>query len=150
MKCYCKSNIEFSNCCEPFIKGLQQPASALELMKSRYSAYATSNLEYINKTQIEQFNLDDLIFLKNWSKNSHWQHLEIINYTVDTVEFKAYYIFERTQHLLHENSKFIKIENKWVYENGVANETKPVFGRNENCICGSRKKYKKCCLKELA
>jgi SEC-C motif-containing protein len=149
MLCYCKSNKEFDKCCGPFINGLQHPSVPLELMRSRYSAYSIGNLDYIQKTQREKFNNTDISFLKDWSKNSHWQHLEIVDSGDDFVEFKAFYIFNKVQHVMHEKSYFVKKDEKWIYDSGQSKEEKVLFGRNDPCICQSGKKYKKCCMKFL-
>jgi SEC-C motif-containing protein len=149
MLCPCKSNKEYKDCCEPFIKGLQLPQTPLELMKSRYSAYATSNLKYIQETQTEKLSSEDILVLNNWSKNTHWQHLEIVGFSDNFVEFKAYYIYDKIQHLMHEKSKFIKIDNRWIYDSGNLQESNLNIGRNDNCVCQSGKKYKKCCIKYL-
>lgn len=39
--CYCNSQKEFKDCCEPYIKGLEKAPTAEALIRSRYSAYAT-------------------------------------------------------------------------------------------------------------
>lgn len=153
MKCYCKSGKDFDNCCGYVIQN--GATTALELMKSRYSAYCISNMEYIQKTTTSN-KLDtlDLLFLKDWSKNSIWQHLEIINNTTQDnsaiVEFKAYYIYDKIQRVHHEISTFIKTNNIWYYDDGILKNTNPKVGRNDDCICGSEKKYKKCCAKYLS
>src|SRR3954471_18832380 len=47
--CPCGSRAKFKRCCLRFHQGLV-PGSALELMKSRYSAYAVGDAEYIINT----------------------------------------------------------------------------------------------------
>lgn len=115
-------------------------------MQSRYEAYARADIDYIIKTSCKELAQEDISFLSTWAKESHWQHLEIVNSSEDIVEFKAYYIFERKQFIHHEKSFFKKREDgSWCYEDGEFFESKPNFGRNDTCICGSGKKYKKCC-----
>jgi len=48
-KCSCHSDRLYSECCEPFHKGAL-PKTAVELMRSRYSAYAKGLSNYIIKT----------------------------------------------------------------------------------------------------
>jgi SEC-C motif-containing protein len=126
--------------------------SALELMKSRYSAYCVADLGYIESTTTpNKLDKQDIAFLTNWSKNSTWQHLEIVDNSEDTnsgmVEFKAYYIYEKVQRCHHEKSTFVKIDDVWYYDEGELFEENFRIGRNDECICGSGKKYKKCCNK---
>ena len=43
MKCPCSSGKEFAECCEPILTQAKKAATAEELMRSRYTAYATGN-----------------------------------------------------------------------------------------------------------
>lgn len=137
------------NLCQNIIDGKTFPKTALELMVSRYYAFKTSNIEYIKKTQTVKWSKEEEAEALFWAKNSFWQHLEIIDYCENEVEFKAYYIYNGKQELLHERSSFIKKDGKWLYERGTLYNTKADIARNAKCICQSGKKYKQCCLKRL-
>ena len=54
MRCYCCSSKPFDECCEPFIKGDKHPTSAKQLMRSRFSAYATAHYQYIFETYTKE------------------------------------------------------------------------------------------------
>lgn len=54
MRCYCCSSKPFNECCEPFIKGDKHPSSAEQLMRSRFSAYATAHYQYILETYTKE------------------------------------------------------------------------------------------------
>ena len=138
-----------SSYCQDIVNGKIKPNSALELMQSRYYAYATVNLEYILKTQIDNWSQAELSEATTWAKKSFWQHLEIINYSETEVEFKAYYIYAGKQEVIHELSTFVKQGDNWLYKSGKLYDTKADIARNAKCICGSGKKYKQCCLKRL-
>jgi SEC-C motif-containing protein len=127
MKCYCCSEREFEVCCQPFIAGNAKPATAEELMRSRYSAYATAQVEYILRSthpSVRKFHEPDSI--ERWAKSSRWQKLEIVRATDGnssdkhgTVEFKAYYLDENGQpQTHHENSNFRKELGKWFFVDG--------------------------------
>ena len=45
--CPCCSGKEYSECCEPIIKGTRKAATPAELMRSRYSAYAKAEIDHI-------------------------------------------------------------------------------------------------------
>ncbi|WP_246239932.1 YchJ family protein [Pseudoalteromonas caenipelagi] len=148
--CYCPNNAPFNECCEPFITGSKQPTTAEQLMRSRYSAYCVKNAEYIRATyvQSEQHNhsVEDILAFADLAQ---FIKLEIID-TGDTpdgsyVEFKASYIADNKVCLLHEKSLFVKESDRWKYANGTIYSTPEVkVGRNDECPCGSGKKYKKC------
>ncbi len=149
-KCYCKSGLDFSVCCEPVLRVDKVPSTALELMRSRYSAYCLGDVNYLQATTHDHsWSDEELKFIQDWADNSFWQHLEIVNYSEDIVEFKAYYIFEKVQHVHHEKSTFLKVNDMWKYVDGEIYEDKVNFLRNSACICGSGKKYKRCCFNKL-
>ncbi len=127
MNCYCCSGCEFEVCCQPFIGGTAKPATALILMRSRYTAYAIHEVEYILRTthpSTRKFH--DRKSIEQWAKSSRWQKLEIVSTTDGdssdkhgTVEFKAYYLDENYQlQIHHENSNFRKELGKWFFVDG--------------------------------
>ena len=135
--------------CQDIVNGKIKPKSALELMQSRYYAYKNVNLEYILKTQIDNWSQAEIDDATTWAKSSFWQHLEIVKHSEFEVEFKAYYIYAGKQEVLHELSTFVKDGDNWLYKTGKLFNTKADIARNSKCICGSGKKYKQCCLKRL-
>lgn len=134
---------------QDIIDGKIKPKSALELMKSRYFAYKNANIDYIKKTQLQKWSQQEEQEAKIWAENSFWQHLEIVDFTENEVEFKAYYIYNGNQEIIHERSSFVKEDDNWLYKDGRLFNTKVDIPRNAKCICQSGKKYKQCCLKRL-
>jgi SEC-C motif-containing protein len=63
------------------------------------------------------------------------------------VEFVAYYKIKGQFFAMHERSRFTNIDGKWFYEDGdMLHKTRSLkLGRNDYCICGSGKKFKRCC-----
>ena len=117
MKCYCCSEKDFEDCCQPFISGAMKPSTAEELMRSRYSAYATAQVEYIlRSTHPSTRKFHDAESIENWAKSSVWQKLEIVSTNEGgakdkngTVEFKAYFLDAETKpQIHHECSNFAK------------------------------------------
>ncbi len=127
MKCYCCSDKEFADCCQLFISGIAKPATAEELMRSRYSAYVIVAVEYlISTTHPSTRKLHDAGAIENWARSSVWQKLEIISKTEGeardkkgTVEFKAYFSDANNEpQIHHENSNFRKELGKWFFVDG--------------------------------
>jgi SEC-C motif domain protein len=125
--CYCGSVKDFEQCCEPYILGTSKPQTAEELMRSRYSAYAILNIEYIVRTtypSTRKFLDSDEIL--TWAKSHIWNKLEIISTDKGTskdvkgfVEFKAYYSDSTSElQVHHEQSIFTKELGKWFFVNG--------------------------------
>jgi SEC-C motif-containing protein len=118
--CYCGSGNKFTNCCEPYIKGAEKAPTAEALMRSRYSAYAVHDADYLWATTIpkERKNISKAILL-DWAKRNQWLKLEIIEATPTTVEFKAYFLDKRLRaQVHHEKSAFIKEGDNWYYVDG--------------------------------
>ncbi|MGD2117775.1 MAG: YchJ family protein [Chromatiales bacterium] len=156
--CPCGSGREFADCCEPFILGNSLPETAEQLMRSRYSAYASEQVEYLHDSLHPQHREDhDINAARKWAKESDWLGLEIVateqggaDDATGVVEFRASYRDKGVTRQVHEISRFEKVDGRWYYVDGdmpkpetVRHEAK--VGRNDPCPCGSGKKYKKCC-----
>jgi len=121
-KCPCGSGKKYKECCGRWHK-LGSAPNALLLMKSRYSAYAVGNTEFIIKTthkdspHYEKDINEWKKSIKEFSKSS-FKKLEIIGFIDGEkeayVEFKAFI----DDYEMHEKSYFIK-EDKWYYVKGV-------------------------------
>jgi SEC-C motif-containing protein len=109
-----------------------------DLMRSRYEAFVNLDGEYLAATTTQNVSTD-----MSGYANIEWLKLDVIDAHDNEVEFKAYYREDGMIKLLHERSKFIKKEGRWLYESGVIYNSK--IERNEPCPCGSGRKYKKCC-----
>ncbi|MEL1240732.1 YchJ family protein [Flavobacterium flavipallidum] len=119
-KCYCNSQNSFEACCEPYIKGIKKAPTAEALMRSRYSAYATHQADYlVETTHVSQralYSKEDILL---WATSNQWQKLEVLNVTPTTVEFKAYYLDKaKKQHIHHEFSTFAQEDGIWYYVDG--------------------------------
>jgi SEC-C motif-containing protein len=122
-------------------------------MRSRYSAFAKGESEYLIKTHHpSKRRNDDCQLLTDSMDSTKWLKLEIIHCvlgqktdTTGTVEFIA--TFKESEQLvqIQEVSRFIQENNQWFYVDGdVENKSPPKSGRNASCWCGSGKKFKKC------
>ena len=118
--CFCGSAIPFQDCCQKFIDGIQKAPTALALMKSRYVAYVTHQADYLlNTTHSSQRKFYSKADMLNWASANEWQKLEIISFTENTVEFKAYFLDENKQNQIHhEFSTFKKENDSWFYVDG--------------------------------
>lgn len=115
--CYCGSDSSFENCCQPYIKGFAKAPTAEALMRSRYSAYATQNADYLVATShISTRKLYKKAEILDWSKSNQWIKLEVLSTTETTVTFKAYYLdYQLKAQIHHEHSNFIFENGCWFY-----------------------------------
>ena len=127
-------------------------------MRSRYSAYAEHEIDYIINTCVRRGDKDiDYKSTRDWSEKSKWLGLKIISVekgavtdTEGTVEFEATYERDGLRDVHHETAVFKKENDEWLYLEGNISvrtivRSSPKTGRNEPCPCGSGKKFKHCC-----
>ena len=156
--CPCGSGKPYVDCCRPVIAGETAAATAEQLMRARYSAYANKETDFLF-TSLHPDHREgyDAKQTRNWSEKSVWEGLEIVaaeggpSDDQGFVEFIAHYSARDKRHRHHERAAFLKHEGVWYFTDGeavppttVVRET-PKIGRNDPCPCGSGKKYKKCC-----
>jgi SEC-C motif-containing protein len=84
-------------------------------MKSRFTAFAVGDINYIAKTAINQNDKDEL---KEFSRNCDFKSLEILDYGEDFVTFKATIFCQGQESSFIEKSYFKKVNGKWLYERG--------------------------------
>ncbi len=146
--CFCGSEIDFSECCELIIKGQKTAATPENLMRARYSAYATQQSQFIYDTYAkEKRAANPVVEIGAFANSCRFIKLEVLNADAsnNTVEFKAYYLYQNTLCILHEISSFVIENDEWKYLDGTLFDNDEVkIGRNDACPCGSNKKYKKC------
>lgn len=156
--CPCGTTKDYSECCEPFLKGTAKAPTAEKLMRSRYTAFAVGELDYVEKTHSPATRKElDMEGVRSWALNSKWLGLEIRETdkgmekdTTGKVEFKCKFIFNGAEQTHHELSTFEKTDGEWFFVDGVmrnntVKRAEPKIGRNDPCSCGSGKKAKKCC-----
>ncbi len=150
--CSCGTKTSLNKCCLKFIEGDQLPDDAQQLMRSRYTAYSHTNVNYLlsswhHSTRPTKLDPNDV-------NSTVWTQLYILetkhglkNDNQGSVEFVAYSKSNNTIRKLHEISQFIKENGKWFYVDGkIITDSNFQPGRNSPCFCGSGKKFKHCCL----
>ncbi len=155
MSCICGKPDHTNDCCGALISGAQTARTAEELMRSRYTAYVQGAIDYLAETQhphtADRF---DEEAARNWSARAQWRGLRVVAVkdggpadTEGVVEFIAHFAVEGQIQAHHERSRFRKLNGRWYYVDGNQPPAtrQPRVGRNEQCPCGSGKKYKRCC-----
>lgn len=143
--CPCCSGKSYQACCQSLHNG-GIAESPEQLMRSRYSAFAIGDSDYLLRTSSTslQTNLSKEE-LDHTCQVYRFVSLEVISANDNTVEFVANLLHGDELHPLHETSSFIQQENEWKYDSGILHETHTVkLKRNDKCPCGSGKKYKQC------
>lgn len=123
LPCPCGSGQKYKKCCAPYHKGAI-PKNALLLMKSRYSAYAVGDSDYITKTTHPD-NPDYTKDTKAWkasidlfSQQTQFQGLEIFGWIDGEEEAFVTFKASLSSGVLMEKSRFLKVDGRWLYING--------------------------------
>ena len=124
--CPCGSNRLFTECCEPIISSKKEAATCEELMRSRYTAFTTANVDYLmHSHHTETRQLKDAKNIKKWAASVQWMGLVIlstesgeVNDNQGVVEFRALYVENGKLEGIHEKSLFEREDGKWVYTSG--------------------------------
>ena len=126
VRCPCLSGDTYSTCCGRFHSGgyhggTAAPSTAQWLMRSRYSAFALGDAQYLLDswhplTKPSALELDESI---------NWRRLDILRTArgglLDNdgvVEFVAYYHQDGIPGQQHEVSRFQKVKGRWYYLDG--------------------------------
>ncbi|MEQ1367715.1 YchJ family protein [Acinetobacter schindleri] len=150
--CPCGLGI-YESCCQPLHQGKRTAQTAEQLMRSRYSAFAKQEINYIQQTTaLGQQRFLDMPEIAEWSRTNQWLKLEIVqaNEKMDKchalVEFKAHFHDGTQAQIHHEASHFVKVEGCWYFLDPTTDQQ---FTMKQACICGSGKKFKLCCAQFL-
>lgn len=100
------------------------PKTALLLMKSRYSAYAVGDSNYIIKTTHPN-NADYTTDTKNWKESidifcrgTDFLGLEIVEFIDGEEEAFVTFRAKLSSGDMVEKSRFLKVKGRWLYERG--------------------------------
>lgn len=125
--CPCGSTKKYKKCCKIFHLG-SKPKTALELMKSRYTAYVVGDAKYIMKTthpQNIEYTKDTQTWtssIKEFSSNSEFVGLSILDFIegddVSFVTFNALIKQNGQDSSFIEKSRFEKVDGMWLYHSG--------------------------------
>ncbi len=151
--CPCGSGKPYQQCCQVFHQQSELPDTPEQLMRSRYTAFCLNLSQYLVDSLLPEKRTPNLFEeLKAYCPTVHFVKLEIIKCDLENaqVEFKAWYREdEKAQrfYCLHEVSNFEQVNSRWFYKDGTLDEEQENISlkRNDDCICLSGKKFKRCC-----
>ena len=124
--CPCGSGKESVECCVPYISGEKPAPTAEALMRSRYSAYALNELDYLKVSLAPEALKDhDDSSVKEWAEKAEWIGLAIHDKwageegdEAGIVEFSANYEIDGELLTHRERAEFKKFGENWRYVDG--------------------------------
>ncbi|HEY3438767.1 MAG TPA: YchJ family protein [Actinotalea sp.] len=120
-RCPCGTGLTYAECCGPFHQGGRAP-TAEHLMRSRFSAFALGDTDYLlhtwhATTRPSQLELDPEV---------GWYRLDVLHTergtltdTTGVVEFRAHYRGPSGRGAMHEVSRFVREAGVWLYLDGT-------------------------------
>jgi SEC-C motif domain protein len=121
-RCPCGTGLTHAECCGRLHDGTATAATAEQLMRSRYSAFAVGDAGYLLETwdpatRPRSLDLDPAV---------RWTGLEVgattgggLFDTEGTVTFRAHSRASGQEHVQAEHSRFRRVDGRWVYVDGV-------------------------------
>jgi SEC-C motif-containing protein len=121
--CPCGSNAKFAECCSEILRGTKVALTPEALMRSRYTAYVTKNVDYLIATTDPQVRMDtDHQANAQWAEQAKFEKLEVLNSSMQnnkgTVEFRVYFEIDGAREVHHELSKFRRQGLQWFFRDG--------------------------------
>lgn len=126
--CPCSPDTDYSACCGRFISGGQLPQTAEQLMRSRFTAFAKQNANYLVASLLpSKRDRNELRSLQKSFRGIQWLKLDVLaterggaGDANGTVEFRAHWqqAGGGESGSLHERSTFVKQGDRWYYEDG--------------------------------
>jgi len=125
--CPCGSLKERNACCLAIISGKREAETALELMRSRYTAFTMADGAYLMRSHHSHTRpVKERKSIDAWAKSVHWMGLVILGAQAGEapdntgyVEFRALYLEGGKMQQIHEKSLFKREHGKWVYHSGT-------------------------------
>ena len=119
MSCPCCSGQPYESCCKPLHQGVRAP-NALALMRSRYSAYAMHNVDYILRTQTREKKRAEVVRFCTTTTFKKLEVLEFIDGENEAyVTFKAHLEQKGEDCSFIEKSRFEKVNDIWIFVLGL-------------------------------
>ena len=116
--CPCESGLAYAGCCGELHSGRVLAQSALQLMRSRYSAFTLGDADYL----VKSWHPDTRPASVTIDESQRWIGLKIKTVSrggpdedEGSVEFVARYKVQGKAYRLHENSRFRKLDGRWYY-----------------------------------
>lgn len=114
----------FADCCGPYLARRADPPTAEALMRSRFTAYARGDADWLVATH-RGLGPADALALARGARGTRWTRLEIRateaggpGDATGTVEFVAHSRRAGRPQVLHEISRFARDDGRWVYVDG--------------------------------
>lgn len=122
MRCPCTSGDTYDACCGPVLSGQMIAPTAVRLMRSRFTAFATGDVAYLLRSWHPSTRPADLAL----DPRTRWTRLDVVDIeaggpfdTSGVVEFEAFYHEDGMRASMRERSRFVREGRVWSYLDGT-------------------------------
>lgn len=119
--CPCGTGDAYGVCCGPVHDRSAEASTALALMRARYSAFARRDEPFLLWSWHPDHRPDEIHF----PGDERWLGLDVVTTARGsedddrgTVEFRAHFLVDGAPRTLHEVSRFVRLDGRWVYLKG--------------------------------
>lgn len=109
--CPCASGLRYADCCGRLHAGLAEAATAEQLMRSRYSAFAVGDTDYLADTWHPSTRPASV----EPGEGLTWIGLQVVDFSDDQVEFVARFRGPAGRGFVRERSQFVQHDGRWLY-----------------------------------
>lgn len=124
-RCPCGTGDVIGDCCGPLLAGSRKAATAEQLMRSRFTAFARIDVDHALRSWHPRTCPSWKELSTSLSDGTRWLRLEVLSTegggpfdAEGTVEFRAHAKTEQGRRVLHERSRFVREDGAWVYLSG--------------------------------
>jgi SEC-C motif-containing protein len=121
-RCPCLSGLTYGGCCERLHRGTATAQTAEQLMRSRYSAFAVGDRDYLLATWHPTTRPATLELV--WQRR--WHRLDVLAIqgggpfeTAGVIEYAAHYREPEGDGIQHEVCRFVREGCTWLYVDGT-------------------------------
>lgn len=124
-RCPCGSGDVFGACCGPLLRQERRVATAVALMRSRYTAFTVRDAGHLLRTWHPRTRPDRAELIASLSAEVRWLRLDVLSTSAGgpfddagTVEFTAVSKGPHGREEQHELSRFVREGGSWFYVDG--------------------------------
>lgn len=126
-RCPCGTGDVLAACCAPILAGTRRAATAEQLMRSRYTAFATGDVDHLLRSWHPRTAPPREELAASLADGTRWLRLDVLArerggpFDADgVVEFTARARTPEGRIALHEVSRFVREDGAWLYVDGEA------------------------------
>ncbi|MCZ4538298.1 YchJ family protein [Gordonia hongkongensis] len=121
-RCPCTSGLSLDDCCGPVLAGERAAPTAETLMRSRFTAFALGDRNHL----LASWHPDTRPAALDLDESMRWYRLDIESSSGGSlfevegeVTFTAHYRRGAERGSLHERSRFLRANGRWLYVDGI-------------------------------